>query len=272
MNVVQLKDLILEKLNADTLEFNEKFDRKNETLRIERKDNREGVSIELNKLLNKVNKDKKFLDEVIYYVTETLKRMGREEIGREITEHIYPVVRSTSFPKEMKTGSKFIIEAHTAETNIYYALDFGTGYELLGEDSLDKFELTEESLKFHAFKNLSKLPIEVKKQTVQDNDFYFISHQDGYDASRILNKGFLDDMHGKLEGEMMIGLPHQDVLIIADVKNEVGYDIMAQMMMQYFAEGLTPITSLSFSYRSKKLEPVFILGKARDYNKNKGGK
>ena len=44
---------------------------------------------------------------------------------------------------------------------------------------------------------------------------------------------------------------------------------MAQMMMQYFAEGLTPITSLSFSYRHKKLEPVFILGKAKNYNKNK---
>ena len=109
-------------------------------------------------------------------------------------------------------------------------------------------------------------------ETVQENDFYFISHKDGYDASRILNKGFLDDMHEKLDGEMMIGLPHQDVLIIVDVKNEVGYDILAQMMMQYFAEGLTPITSLSFSYRDKKLEPVFILGKARNYNKNKGEK
>ncbi|CAD2074977.1 DUF1444 family protein [Phocicoccus pinnipedialis] len=272
MNVVQLKDLILEKLNEHTLDYNEKFDRKQETLRIERKDNREGVNIELNKLLNKVTKDKKFLDEVVYYITETLKRMGEEESSREITKHVFPVVRSTSFPKEMKTGTKFIIEAHTAETNIYYAFDFGTGYELLGEDSLEKYELTEETLKFHAFKNLSHLPIEMKMETVQENDFYFISHKDGYDASRILNKGFLDDMHKKILGEMMIGLPHQDVLIIADVKNEVGYDILAQMMMQYFAEGLTPITSLSFSYRDKKLEPVFILGKARDYNKYKGGK
>ena len=58
---------------------------------------------------------------------------------------------------------------------------------------------------------------------------------------------------------MLVGLPHQDVLIIADCKNNVGYDIMAQMMMQYFTEGLTPITSLSFSYDGEKLQPVFIL-------------
>ena len=115
--------------------------------------------------------------------------------------------------------------------------------------------------------NLKELKIEISRDTIQENDFYFVNHNDGYDASRILNEGFLDEMHGKCEGEMMVGLPHQDVLIIADVKNNVGYDIMAQMMMQYFAEGLTPITSLSFSYREKKLEPVFILGKQRNYNK-----
>ncbi len=36
---------------------------------------------------------------------------------------------------------------------------------------------------------------------------------------------------------------------------------MAQMMMQFFSNGLVPITSLSFQYEAGSLTPVFILGK-----------
>nr|WP_068130905.1 DUF1444 family protein [Nosocomiicoccus ampullae] len=268
MNVTELKDKVLKKLDETDLQYDSRFNRKEEILRIERHDNHKGVDVQLNKLLQKATKSEEIIDEIVYYVSETLTRMADT---KEVTNEgmIYPVVRSTSFPKEAKDGKKFIFDEHTAETVIFYALDHGRSYELIDESLLETLGLTKEALKEKAFNNLKTLDIKYKKETVQENDFYFISHRDGYDASRILNEEFLNDFHSKLEGEMMIGLPHQDVLIIVDVKNEVGYDIMAQMMMQYFAEGLTPITSLSFSYRHKKLEPVFILGKAKNYNKNK---
>ena len=34
-----------------------------------------------------------------------------------------------------------------------------------------------------------------------------------------------------MPGTMAIAIPHQDVIIIADVQNETGYDILAQMAM-----------------------------------------
>lgn len=64
-------------------------------------------------------------------------------------------------------------------------------------------------------------------------------------------------------GELAIGVPHQDVLLFADIHNEMGYDILAQMMMQFFAEGQIPITSLPFLYEDKKLEPIFILAQKK---------
>ena len=268
MNVTELKDKVLKKLDDTELEYDSRFNRKEERLRVERKDNFKGVDIELNKLLQKANKSEEIIDEIVYYVKETLLRMAddKEEVN---VDKVYPVVRSTSFPKETKEGTKFLVDEHTAETVIFYALDHGRSYELIDEELFEKLNLTKEEVKEKAYNNLSELSIKTKKETVQENDFYFISHKDGYDASRILNEDFLNEFHSQVDGEMMIGLPHQDVLIIVDVKNEVGYDIMAQMMMQYFAEGLTPITSLSFSYRDKKLEPVFILGKTKNYNKDK---
>ncbi len=60
---------------------------------------------------------------------------------------------------------------------------------------------------------------------------------------------------------MAVAVPHQDVLIIADIRNKTGYDILAQMTMSFFTKGLVPITALSFIYEDGKLEPIFILGK-----------
>ena len=269
MNIYKFRDLILEKLNDNQVTYNHKFDREKEELRVERPDNNKGITIALSKAVNKDKNDIKLVDEIAYYIEETLKRMADDE-GIDAAEAvIYPVVRATSFAKESKQGDPFIITPHTNETNIYYAVDFDKSYRLIDQKLLEDMDMTKEDLTVVAHNNLMSLPIDVKMETIQDNDFYFVNHNDGYDSSRILNTDFLNDMFSKMEGEMMVGLPHQDVLIIADCKNNVGYDIMAQMMMQYFAEGLTPITSLSFSYDGNKFQPVFILGKQKNYNKNK---
>lgn len=268
MNVFQLRDKIIERLNDTRNDFTHHFDRESEDLRIERSDNKQGVSVNLNKLLTKSTKDEKLVEEIIYYLDETLTRMGSEKIDQ--TAKILPVIRSTSFFKESKSGNAFIVDEHTAETNIYYAVDFDKSYRIIDEALLETMNLSAGEMKTIAYRELDNLPVEVKNsQEIQENIFYFINHNDGYDASRILKEDFLNDFHAKIQGEMLVGLPHQDVMIIVDVRNSVGYDVMAQMMIQYFAEGLTPITSLTFSYKEKRLQPVFILGKQKQHNKKK---
>ena len=71
---------------------------------------------------------------------------------------------------------------------------------------------------------------------------------------------------------MAVAVPHQDVLIIADLRNEVGYDVLAQMTMSFFTNGLVPITALSFMYENGKLEPIFIMGKNKRMDDGKGKK
>ncbi|WP_249728252.1 DUF1444 family protein, partial [Bacillus paralicheniformis] len=69
-----------------------------------------------------------------------------------------------------------------------------------------------------------------------------------YDATGSVYESLLQSMHEKISGDMVVAVPHQDVLIIADIVNEIGYDIIAQMTMKIFAEGHVPFTSLSFVY------------------------
>lgn len=268
MNVFQMRDLLKERLKS--LEANFKFDRENESLRIERIDNGKGLSVKLAPIISKYKNDgDKIIDEIVYYVKETIYAM-QDESTKEINEiEILPVIRSTSFHKETNEGEKFIIDEHTAETNIYYALDLGNTYRLLDESMLEDIKLSKEQVKEQALFNIKKKKTTYKSDEVQGNIFYFINTNDGYDASKILNQNFLKDIHQNIEGEMLIATPHQDVLVICDIRNEVGYDVVAQMTMQFFQNGLVPITSLSFAYKpDEPLEPIFILGKNHSRKRN----
>lgn len=262
LTTIQLKKK-LDQMFSGT-EWRTSFKRDQDQYRVEWKDTGKGVNITLPNLVAKYEQNgERAIEEIVSHVKKSLQMIGQQAklVGNE--KKIFPVIRSTSFPVESKAGKKLIYHSHTAETRIYYALDFGQTYQLIDHALLEQANWTETHLKEIALFNMKSLPIELKKDTVADNDFYFISANDGYDASRILNEAWLIEMKDKAKGELAIAVPHQDTLIIADVQNDMGYDILAQMAMQYFAEGRVPITALSFLFENRKLEPIFILAKKK---------
>ncbi|MEF7634790.1 DUF1444 domain-containing protein [Bacillus thuringiensis] len=259
MTSKKMKDELIKKLSRPEWDF--QYDSEKEVLRIEQKDSKKGINVSLPGVVTKweVNKEKA-IEEVAYYVQEALIAMHKEENSGA---KILPVIRSTSFPKQAEEGNPFIMTDHTAETRIYYALDSNKTYRLIDERLLQKLELTEQQVREMALFNARSLGYEFKQDTVAGNTFYFLNTNDGYDATRILNESLLQSMREKISGDMVVAVPHQDVLIIADIVNEIGYDIIAQMTMKFFAEGHVPITSLSFVYEDGEFEPIFILAKNR---------
>lgn len=240
------------------------YDRDKDQLRIENKHTGRGITIALPGIVAKWQEQKeKAIDEVVYYVSEGLDAMEShlELSGKE--KNIFPVIRSTSFPSEAEEGAPFLFDDHTAETRIYYALDLGTTYRLIDSKLLQKEGWTAGQVRETALFNVRSLSVKLKEDRVADNTFYFLNTNDGYDASRILNTSFLNEMKKRMKGTMAVAVPHQDVLIIADVENNTGYDILAQMTMSFFASGRVPITALSFLYEDGELEPIFILGKTK---------
>ncbi len=238
------------------------YDREKDQLRIESKQTGKGITISLSGIIAKWHSEKeKAIDEVVYYVEEGLLAM---EDQIQLTDHekkILPVIRSTSFPAEGEEGVPFLSEDHTAETKIYYAYDMGKTYRLIDSRVLEREGWEGSRIKEIALFNVRSLPTPLKEDQVAGNIFYFLNTNDGYDASRILNKGFLQEMEKKVDGTMVLAVPHQDVLIIGDIRNERGYDVLAQMAMSFFANGRVPITALSFLYENGEIEPIFILGK-----------
>ncbi len=240
------------------------FDKKKDELRIENKQTGKGITISLPGIIAKWELQKeKAIDEVVYYVEEGLQAMEKDMKLSGAEKNIFPVIRSTSFPIESEDKIPFLTDEHTAETRIYYALDLGKTYRLIDAKIMEKEGWIPERVKEMALFNVRSLKTDVKKDTVAGNSFYFLNSNDGYDASRILNEVFLKRMEQQMSGTMAIAVPHQDVLIIADIMNETGYDVLAEMNMSFFASGHVPITALSFLYEDGELEPIFILGKNR---------
>jgi uncharacterized protein YtpQ (UPF0354 family) len=262
MTSIKLKKKLEERL--ENPDWNISYNRDKDTFRIEWKESAQGITITLPNVVAKYeNRGEQALDELEDHIRESLRVMNEthELTGKE--QHIYPVIRATSFPTETKSGKKIAYSDHTAETRIYYALDLGKSYQLIDEEMLQQEGWDLSRLKEISTFNVRSLPVDLKKDQVADNDFYFMASQDGYDASRILNESLLEEMKANSKGDLAVAVPHQDVLIFADVQNPMGYDILAQMTMKFFAEGRIPITSLAFMYDEKGLEPVFILAKNR---------
>ncbi|WLD92405.1 DUF1444 domain-containing protein [Alkalihalobacillus sp. AL-G] len=259
MEPVELKRILVGKL--ETPERSLHYDAKEKTLRIEEKSTGKGITLSLPGLTAKYEQRKEAaIDEIVYHVNEVFTVMNHDQSLDEHQRAIFPVIRSTSFPTE-NNGDTLIYEEHTAETRIYYAQDLGKSYRLVTENMLVKEGWNLNQLREIGRFNLRSLEDSMKKDIVAGNTFYFINRNDGYDASRILKQQLLDDMKRNAKGALAVAVPHQDVLIFADIENEQGYDILGQMAMHFFTNGRVPITALPFLYEDGELEPIFILAK-----------
>ena len=262
MDSNKMKNLLEKRLTNPN--FSISFNREKDELRIERIDSGKGITISLPGIIAKWEVQKeKAIDEVVYYVEEGLEAMVEDIQLTGQEKKILPVIRSTSFPTESRENVAFLFDDHTAETRIYYALDLGNTYRLIDAQMLEAEGWDHERIREMAMFNVRSLSTEMKTDIVAGNTFYFLNQNDGYDASRILNEAFLKEMAQKMEGVMAVAVPHQDVLIIVDIRNNTGYDVLAQITMSFFANGRVPITSLSFLYEDGEFEPIFILGKNR---------
>lgn len=242
------------------------YNRDEQQLRIEDSNLKKGVTLSISRLQDrwKVRKEAA-LEEAVHYVDEALQAMATPFTLKGNEKKIFPVIRSTSFPSHADE-KELLFEEHTAETRIYYAIDRGVTFTLLTKELLEEEQLDRAKIKEIALFNVRSLKTDAKKDIVAGNTFYFINQNDGYDASKILNEQLLKQFENQAEGELAVAVPHQDVLIIADIINETGYDVLAQMVFQFFSSGITPITALPFIYSKGELEPVFILAHKRPQN------
>jgi Uncharacterized protein conserved in bacteria len=258
----KLRKIVIEQLNSEDRTIH--YDSRSEKLRIEDRQTGKGFSLSLPELLEHYGRSgQPAVDECIRTVRQGLDAL-HVPLHLHGNEHrIFPVIRATSFPCKTKEGKSLIFREHTAETRVFYVLDLGNSYRLIDETWAGNEGMDDRSVIRAATDNLMSLPVVPRKDIVRHNAFYFINYNDGYDASRILNRSLLKKMKSEAHGDLAVAVPHQDVLILADLVNPEGYDILAQMVMKFYAEGRVPISLLPFIYDHETLEPIFIMANRR---------
>ena len=259
------RDYIFEKIieKLPTLKIHERREKERSVFILEYENRRAKVDIDsfVRKLGDKeTSESDKKIEEFVYYIVGNFnaqKELSIDNITEnELLENIFPVVRASSFNKNNEKN--LVSFDHTNETRIYLAYDFKGGYKLLDGSFLSRFSKTEEEFLEFAKDNLKKLPLKYNVDEVVGNKFYFLNAKDGYDGARIIDKNVLNHFYDKIGDSFYVGLPHQDTLIIADVQNKQGLEILQKMMVHFFTEGLVPITTITFKYDGKELESYFI--------------
>ncbi|MBP1930547.1 DUF1444 family protein [Ammoniphilus resinae] len=262
MNETQIISNVLEQLKKRLDSNIWVIEKKEEQIQIKQKEKTHaGLSLSIPVILSKIGREKPLetMEEFLSRV-EMMANASLQEISLKGNEdRIYPVIRSRSHPTD-KQGTSLLHKYHTAESTIFYAFDLGNTYRLIDQQMIDQSQLTEEKVEQMAIANLKKLDTSYKEDIVGDNTFYFFSQTDGYAASRVLNDELLSFMRRKVQHDMGVAIPHQDVLIIADLKNEIGFKVFSRLNMDFCMKGNIPISPLPFLYTEKQeLEPIMIL-------------
>lgn len=194
-------------------------------------------------------------------MTENRKDVQKSLIGQE--RNVYPVLRHASMVK--KFPDRFVSRPHTADTAVLYALDAGEGYLLIERAMLEQAGWSDEQLDQHAMNNLRELPYTIKTQEVAGNRIHFISPTDGYAASRILLVPLLQKMDQQKVGEQLgVAIPHQDVLIVAELVGDAGAHLLARLTYDFASKGQVPISPLPFFFEDGELTPFLVVSHGGD--------
>lgn len=172
--------------------------------------------------------------------------------------NIYPVLRHPTLVQ--KYPDRWVSKPHTAETAVLYALDVGEGYVLIEKAMLEKAGWSESHVHQLALENLQALPYAVKTQEVGGNRIHFISPTDGYAASRILLAPLLPTFdRQKRGGQLGAAVPHQDVLIVAELDGDAGAHLLARLTYDFASKGQVPISPLPFFWEDGELTPFLVV-------------
>lgn len=245
------------------------YDRDQDTFRIVDDRVDKGITIRLGNVSDNIeNNPKTALPDTVAKIREGMRLLVEKVDLNGKEDRIYPVLRTPGFGE----GQNLLSDEHTAETKIFYAVDEEASYSLIDMNMLEQSNKTVEEVREAAKFNVRALPAEFKEDTVAGNIFYFLHAGDGYEASRILNDQLMLEMKEKIQGDLAVAVPHHDVLIFADIRNETGYDVLGQMTFQFFSEGHMPLTALPFLYDDQnELEPIFILAQKKPKSTKKDG-
>jgi len=133
---------------------------------------------------------------------------------------------------------------------VLYVMDLPNSVKVLDESSLEALGVERDELRALAVENLDRtLP---EPTITQERGIYIVSVDGMYEASLLIT-GFLDNADIPVTGDMVIGAPSRDMLLIADSSNQDALNILAGFTQSSYQQASYPVSGRLMKYADKTL-------------------
>jgi len=181
------------------------------------------------------------------FVTGTLEMLMHRDAGIDIST-IMPVIRPSDFVAHTRdVGTELVYEPLLDdELYILFVIDFAATVRFLDIDTFEALGVPREDILELSIVNLTNM-LPAAEVTYVEEGLYIVSVDDYYETSLLLT-GFLDEIDIPISGEMVIGIPGRNILIIADSENQDAMDILIGFTQEYHLMTGYPISGRPLKY------------------------
>lgn len=177
-------------------------------------------------------------------VADTLVRSLRSyEAARAITsfddlrDRVYPMLKPLALLVTVRERKlpMIVYRPFLADLLIAYVIDEPTSVAYITEQHLDRWQISQHELHEQAIANLKRRTEERGNYTVAGEGaqrLIVCNTQDGYDATRLLLPGLLAGWRDQFPGQMVIGVPNRDFLVVfSDADRQILASVAHQVQL-----------------------------------------
>ena len=151
-------------------------------------------------------------------------------------DQVVPVIKTQSYIDELlritsQDEVNTLYERYNFELFIFYARDLENSISYITKDDAAKFNLEVSNIRELSIDNLLN---RVSIERHGANGYYMITAGGDYEAGLILAKSIWTEENFKVDGNIVIGVPSRDVLLITGSNNESGIETMKNKTDEIF--------------------------------------
>ncbi len=134
-------------------------------------------------------------------------------------------VRSATFlpllvsPNDRAFSEKNVLDEYFEDLMVAYTLGPPYGDRLVTWSDLERFELSRRDLRHHAATSLNEMLDTVQ---IHGQPPALMVSFEGLESSLVLSDAFWDGLEGSVPGELVVGVPARDVVIITGSRSSAG--------------------------------------------------
>ncbi|HEX4342917.1 MAG TPA: DUF1444 family protein [Verrucomicrobiae bacterium] len=177
-------------------------------------------------------------------------------------DRIVPIIKDRSWLADTRAGLlsrgmtnpiENVYEDFNRELIVLYAEDSPKNIRYFKPQDLDDLHIDRKDLRPLACKNLMRLLPEIKRYGT--NGMYMLKADGNYETSLLLIDSIWTNLVKDVKGEIVVGVPTRDLLIVTGSGNYLGLKTTEQIVQKAFAEGSYRLTTNLFFYHSGAFYP-----------------